>query len=145
MILAASDPISSSASVSAAGLLLRRHDEGGSRWLLLKACKHGEWGFPKGHQEEGETSLETAIRECAEECGIGLLAIEGSPLEATYLLPNGRNKRVVYYPALTSERTVHLSAEHLAHAWLDAPAVIHRLGHANLTLLFRAYLHALHL
>ena len=66
-------------------------------------------------------------------------------LEATYLLPSGRSKRVVYYPALTSERTVHLSAEHLTHAWLDAPGVIHRLGHANLTLLFRAYLHALHL
>jgi len=145
MILATSDPISSSAAVSAAGLLLRRHDVGGSRWLLLKASKHGEWGFPKGHQEAGETALETAIRECAEECGIGLVAIEGSPLEATYLLPSGRSKRVVYYPALTSERTVRLSNEHLTHAWLDAPGVIHRLGHANLTLLFRAYLHSLHL
>ncbi len=145
MILAACDPMPQSAAVGAAGLLLRRQEPGGSRWLLLKASKHGEWGFPKGHQETGETALETAIRECAEECGIGLIAIEGSPLEATYLLPGGRAKRVVYFPALTSERSVRLSDEHRTHAWLDAPTVIHRLGHANLILLFRAYLHSLNL
>jgi tRNA nucleotidyltransferase (CCA-adding enzyme) len=142
MILAAPE-LPTATTVGAAGLLLRRIVEGESRWLLLKASKHGEWGFPKGHQDDGETPLQTAIRECAEECGIGLVAIEGPPLEATYLLPNGRAKRVVYYPALTSEIHVLLSHEHRSHAWLSANGVIQRLGHANLVLLFRAYLHTL--
>jgi tRNA nucleotidyltransferase (CCA-adding enzyme) len=142
MILAAPEQ-PTCATVGAAGLLLRRLVDSESRWLLLKASKHGEWGFPKGHQDDGETPLQTAIRECAEECGIGLVAIEGPPLEATYLLPNGRAKRVVYFPALTSETHVQLSDEHLSHAWLSADGILQRLGHANLVLLFRAYLHTL--
>jgi 8-oxo-dGTP pyrophosphatase MutT (NUDIX family) len=132
-----------STSVLASGLILRRPTPAGDRWLMLKASKHGEWGFPKGHQDHGETALQTAMRECAEECGIGLVAIEGAPLEATYLLPSGRSKTVIYYPAVTSETAVLLSHEHDACAWLSAEAVIRRLGHANLVLLFRAYLHAL--
>lgn len=30
----------------------------------------GHWGFPKGHQEEGESEEETALRELREETGI---------------------------------------------------------------------------
>lgn len=129
--------------VVAAGLILRCDTATGSRWLLLRANKHGEWGFPKGHQEGTESLLTTALRECAEECGIALIAIEGKPLEATYRLPNGRTKSVIYYPAVTSQLDVTLSAEHNAYAWLDAKAVIKHLSHANIVLLFRAYLHAL--
>lgn len=29
-----------------------------------------QWGFPKGHPEEGESPLETAVRECWEETGL---------------------------------------------------------------------------
>ena len=129
--------------VIAAGLILRRETPKGSRWLLLRATKHGEWGFPKGHQDAGENPVQTALRECAEECGIALLAIEGKPLEATYRLPNGKTKSVIHYPAVTAQVTVELSREHSGHAWLDAQEVIDRLPHANLVLLFRAYLHAL--
>jgi 8-oxo-dGTP pyrophosphatase MutT (NUDIX family) len=130
-------------SIGAAGLILRRTSAHHENWLLLRARKHGEWGFPKGHQDVGESTLETALRECAEECGIGLLAIEGNPLEAAYLLPNGRTKTVVYFPAITSQRHVELSAEHVAHAWMSANQVLQCLPHANMVLLFRSYLHQL--
>jgi bis(5'-nucleosidyl)-tetraphosphatase len=30
----------------------------------------GHWGFPKGHQNEGESEKETAVRELSEETGI---------------------------------------------------------------------------
>ena len=30
----------------------------------------GHWGFPKGHQDAGESEKETAIRELKEETGI---------------------------------------------------------------------------
>lgn len=130
------------AAVIAAGLIVRRPVGTGSRWLLLKASKHGEWGFPKGHQEKGETVLQTALRECAEECGLGLVAVEGHPLEATYLLPNGRSKVAVYFPAVTSQDAVQLSTEHDTFLWAGAEQVMKLLPHANLVLLFRAYLHA---
>jgi 8-oxo-dGTP diphosphatase len=131
------------AEVVAAGLILRRDTPKGFRWLLLRATKHGEWGFPKGHQDVGETPLQTALRECVEECGIALLAIDGKPLEATYQLPNGKRKTVIYFPAVTSQSDVILSDEHHEHGWLSASQIMDLLPHANLVLLFRAYLHSL--
>jgi diadenosine hexaphosphate hydrolase (ATP-forming) len=132
----------------ACGLILRRHagrgsGVGASRWLLLKASKHREWGFPKGHRDPGETLIETALRECAEECGIALVAIEGAPLELHYTLPSGRPKRTVYFPALTSTSEVVLSDEHVDFGWFSSGETISRLPYANLRALFKATLHAI--
>jgi 8-oxo-dGTP pyrophosphatase MutT (NUDIX family) len=136
--------VASPSDLIAAGLIVRREFARGSRWLLLKAAKHHEWGFPKGHQELGETLLQTAQRECAEECGIGLLAIEGPPLELHYSLPSGRSKRAVYFPALTACRDIILSPEHSAGFWYGESSVIDLLAHANIRALFQAYLRGLH-
>lgn len=38
-------------------------------YLILKQIQ-GHWSFPKGHAEDGESSLETARRELEEETGI---------------------------------------------------------------------------
>ena len=123
----------------AAGLILRRRDPGGDRWLLLHATSHGEWGFPKGHAEPGESPQRTARRECAEECGIALLAVEGPPLELAYTLPDGRPKRLALYPALTAQQRVRLSDEHDRHAWFDAEQVLGHLPHLQLRELFARY------
>lgn len=40
--------------------------------VLILETKHNEFVFPKGHIEDGETSLDAAIRECREESGIVL-------------------------------------------------------------------------
>ena len=40
--------------------------------LLVRGRKSNKWSFPKGHKERGETYLECAIRETAEEAGIAL-------------------------------------------------------------------------
>ncbi len=37
--------------------------------LLVKASSEKRWIFPKGHQEENETPVETAVRELEEEAG----------------------------------------------------------------------------
>jgi 8-oxo-dGTP pyrophosphatase MutT (NUDIX family) len=126
----------------AAGLILRRPTHKGPKWLLLRARKHREWGFPKGHQDPGETLLATALRECAEECGIALVAIEGAPLELHYSLPNGRSKRTVYFPALTSTSDVTLSHEHLDAGWFGIEQVHRMLPYSSIRALFRAACHA---
>lgn len=128
--------------VRAAGLLLRSTEDP-PRWLLLCHRKRGEWGFPKGHAEPGEDDLAAALRECAEETGIGALAIAGPPLAIAYRLPDGRHKRVVYFPARTAQRRVRLSAEHRASAWCRSAEVAARLPHANLRELFAHHLAAL--
>lgn len=125
--------------VAAAGVILRRSTASGNRWLLLRARKHGEWGFPKGHQDPGESLEDTALRECAEECGIALLAIEGQPLELHYRLPDGRAKTVVYFPAATACSAITLSDEHDDGGWMSADTVLRHLPHINLQTLFTAY------
>jgi len=127
----------------ASGLILRRTSARSHRWLLLRGAKHREWGFPKGHQEPHETLLATALRECAEETGIGLVAIEGAPLELHYSVPSGRSKRAVYFPAVTSCLDIELSDEHSAGGWFIREVVLERLVHANMRALFLAYLRGL--
>jgi len=124
--------------VIAAGVLLRRDTARGTLWLLLKDSGSGEWGFPKGHSDPGETLLATALRECAEECGIAVVAIDGPAREVHYRLGDGRRKCAVYFPAVTSTERVELSAEHVDWLWADSDEVIRRLAHANLRALFRA-------
>lgn len=133
-------PFLASSPVTAAGLILHRGSRSRATWLLLCAAKHGEWGFPKGHQDPGETLLQTALRECAEESGIALVAIEGPPLELHYRLPSGRSKRTVYFPARTACQGLILSSEHRQGGWFTADQVLHRLTHANLRSLFKASL-----
>ena len=38
--------------------------------LLVYEKNRNFWGFPKGHMEDGETEIETALREVKEEVGL---------------------------------------------------------------------------
>ena len=44
--------------------------KGGEVQVLLVRQHNGDWSFPKGHQEEGESCLTTALREFQEETGL---------------------------------------------------------------------------
>ena len=41
----------------------------GDKVLVIQQVK-GHWGFPKGHVENGETEIETALREIKEETNL---------------------------------------------------------------------------
>jgi 8-oxo-dGTP pyrophosphatase MutT (NUDIX family) len=58
------------ADVKAAGAICYLQDGKKTFFLLLRSAKTGEWGPPKGHSEENESELETAVRELYEEAGI---------------------------------------------------------------------------
>lgn len=61
--------------VSAGGVVFRLSDQG-TQYLLIKDS-YDNWGFPKGHLEDGETPAEAAARETAEETGLAQLALRG--------------------------------------------------------------------
>lgn len=58
---------------AAGGIII--HQEGDDISVLLILDRTGEWTFPKGHYEEGESAEQTALREVQEEAGITNLAI----------------------------------------------------------------------
>lgn len=59
--------------LSAGGVIFRQL--GGAVQVLLIKDSYDNWGFPKGHIEAGESSLEAALRECREETGLERLTV----------------------------------------------------------------------
>lgn len=80
------------------GFVVYRNVQGQRQYLLIRST-NGEYGFPKGHMEAGETELQTAVRELKEETNLEVRFVEGFRREEEYLLPNKADtvKRVVYF------------------------------------------------
>ncbi len=68
------------------------------RYVLIKD-RYGNYGFPKGHQEEGEEIEDTALREVKEETGLDIKLLPGFKKSIFYTLPSGNNKQVVFFLA----------------------------------------------
>ena len=78
--------------VRAAGVLLFRD----GRVLLIHRPSRGDWSFPKGKHEAGETDEQCALRELEEE--VGLRVRLGARVgETRYRLADGRPKVVVWF------------------------------------------------
>ena len=60
-----------------AGGVIYRDTPDGERQLLLIRDSYGNWGFPKGHIEAGESPEQAALRECREETGLTQLRMTG--------------------------------------------------------------------
>jgi len=60
---------------SAGGVVYRV--TGGAPLYLLIRDSYKNWGFPKGHVEEGERPDDAALREVSEETGLSDLALRG--------------------------------------------------------------------
>jgi len=62
--------------VSAGGIVFRQPVGSEARFLLIRDS-YRNWGFPKGHLEDGETPAQAAVRETAEETGLEGLLLHG--------------------------------------------------------------------
>lgn len=60
---------------SAGGVVFRR--EQGAPLFLLIRDSYANWGFPKGHLENGERAEDAAVREVREETGLDELTLRG--------------------------------------------------------------------
>lgn len=59
------------------------------------------WSFPKGHQEDGETDIETAIRETKEETGLYVEIIDENPVKTGHLVHGTQSIRKFYCLSLS--------------------------------------------
>lgn len=90
--------------LSCGAVVVRETDDG---WMTLMLRAYKNWDFPKGLREEGETSLEAAIREIGEETGISNLEFEwGDNFLDTG--PYSRGKVARYYLARTVEESIEM-------------------------------------
>ena len=69
------------------------------RTVLLIKHNSGHWDFPKGHMEEGETEVETAIREVKEETGIVVDVRKKHRYSITYMPKSDVEKEVIFFLA----------------------------------------------
>lgn len=85
-----------------------------------KGASIGNWGFPKGHTEPGETELETASREIFEETGLHVNFIDGFRHVLSYS-PHPRVKKdAVYFLAEANKGKVVIQKSEIANfKWLS--------------------------
>ena len=112
--------------VKAAGVLLMAPSHDGPQFLLMRHATR--WDLPKGHCEQGETFIDTAVRETEEETGISAQAIAIDPefvFELTYPVSYKQTgdqifqKQVRYFLGnLDSKPTLQLTEHESAH-WFD--------------------------
>lgn len=133
--------------ISAGGIIYRRR--GGSVEIFFIKDPFSRWTFPKGHQEEGENLVETAIREIEEETGLrGLRYI--SPLGRTsfrFRRPNGVIQKVVHIFLFEAppDAKEHLTGEGAIFEgkWVKAQNVFSISGYKNLDRLLARALRAI--
>lgn len=120
---------------TSAGGVVVRHGDGGPRYLLIHDG-YRNWGFPKGHLDDGESPEDAARREVEEETGLGPLVLH-RPLGCIdwYFRHRGRLiHKFCHYFLFTSDEgePIPQSDEGIAAcAWLDYASARERLTHAN--------------
>ncbi|MDE1857892.1 MAG: NUDIX domain-containing protein [Thaumarchaeota archaeon] len=116
-----------------AGAVVYRETPGGRMYLLLQNA--GRWDFPKGGVEEGESEMDTVVREVQEETGLkDLKFLPGFRKVIEYFYRrSGKNvhKQVVYLLASTSNHTVKISFEHQGYGWFSFREAVKKASYEN--------------
>lgn len=81
-----------------AGFIAYKENAGERSYLIIRQT-NGDYGFPKGHIEDGESEYEAATRELYEETGIMVKPIESFIRRISYPIRarNGVIKEATYY------------------------------------------------
>jgi 8-oxo-dGTP pyrophosphatase MutT (NUDIX family) len=104
--------------IRAAGGVVWRVVEGRPEVAVVHRPKYGDWTFPKGKLDPGETEADAAFREVQEETG--LRCVLGRELPSVeYLDGKGRHKRVRYWEMTVSDGEFTVNDEVDRLEWLD--------------------------
>ena len=81
-------------------------------FLIIKML-NGNWGFPKGHTEDQETDIQTAIREVMEETGINIEILDGFKKSIKYIPFPEVLKEVIFFIGITEEEKVTIDRDEI--------------------------------
>jgi 8-oxo-dGTP pyrophosphatase MutT (NUDIX family) len=117
---------------TAAGFILARIVKGEPRYLLLLSTNSGKWLPPKGHTDDDEAPLTTALRETVEETGITeVTPVAGFERSIEYEVNTRKRgnyvKRVTYLLATTTQSAVERSEEHKDAGWFSLDEALARI------------------
>ena len=101
------------------GAVIFRRINGKIRFLLIKNKRSSNWGFPKGHMEDGESPEDTARREVLEETGIHVESLPGFSSKSEYSIQNRIEKCVVVFVGKTNDTQTIIQREEIEdYIWL---------------------------
>ncbi|MGD8400931.1 MAG: NUDIX domain-containing protein [Bacillota bacterium] len=101
-------------------------------YLLLRHRNGDHWGFPKGHVEDGESEVATALREIYEETGLRVRLLEGFRRTVEYAPEENSWKQVVYFIGEARERQCACQWEEVSECrWVGFEAGMQLLSHEN--------------
>ena len=103
----------------------------GDKVLVIQQVK-GHWGFPKGHVEDGETEVETAIREIKEETNLDVEIDETHRYIETYHPKEDVEKDVVFFVAKKIGGEIKVQEEEVTQTeWLSPKDAIKRVTYES--------------
>jgi 8-oxo-dGTP pyrophosphatase MutT (NUDIX family) len=124
------------------GIVPAIHKDAQWQFLLINQISHQGnthrfWTFPKGHPERGETPIQTARRELAEETGITAVKVvedAQAVVQYSFLHEGVRiDKTVTYFLGIcgSTDYTITDSREIADGNWYTAAEAMDKLAHAN--------------
>ena len=124
--------------ISSGGVVFRR--VGGVPQYLLILDRHDNWGFPKGHLEQGESARDAAHREILEETGLADLIAHATLREIDWTFRAGEvlvHKRCGYFLfESTAGKTCPQGEEGITRcAWFTSEEASRRLTFQNTRIL----------
>jgi len=115
---------------AAGGIIWRVDDDGRVAVVLVHRPKYGDWTFPKGKLEDGETDEHAAHREVVEETGFD--CVLGRELPSVHYLDNkGRSKQVRYWEMIVAAGEFAPNDEVDGLEWVSLKAARKRLTYSH--------------
>lgn len=117
---------------SSSGAVIYRNISGSTRFLLIKNKRSAHWGFPKGHLEMGEDTIDAAKREVLEETGIHLDIHDGFESVSKYKIRGKIDKIVSIFVGTTDDVHTTIQLEEIEdYIWLTYDKALSCLRYDN--------------
>jgi|GEM_PF-590035 len=101
------------------GAVVTKVNGSNTQFLLIKN-KSNYWGFPKGHVENAESEIDTALRECYEETGVNVELDKDFRIETEYFISTNIFKNVVYFIGKANSSEVIIQEEEVdEYKWVS--------------------------
>lgn len=106
--------------------------------LLVYEKNRNFWGFPKGHMEEGENEIQTALREVKEEVGLEVEIDEQKRYTLNYIIRDEIDKTTVLYIATPKSEEIIMQESEIENTkWCDFDEALNTLTFENWKEMFK--------